>query len=180
MIQTLDQFLEWFYSQTVFGRMPLLGAVRKVQDVYAIQYFRAPPFQVQIFVVPPNYIIPEHSHPNVDSYEVYLGGQIKFSLDGKWVVSEEELQTPGPDGCSVLRGQALHVPPGVLHGGVFGPGGGVFASVQMWLNGVEPHCVGSDYDGLAIGKEHLAQITCGQAFTKDSLQPSDAATREIL
>lgn len=177
--QTLEDVLTWFLGQGVAGVIPLHGAVHKVQDVLSITFMRAPPFQVQIFVVPPGYIIPEHTHPNVDSFEVYLGGQIRFSLDGKWVVSPEDLETEGPHGTPKLRGKVIRVPPGVKHGGVFGPAGGVFASVQHWLNGVAPHCVGSDYDGVALGPEQAASVTCGKAIVKEHLQPSDAASAEV-
>jgi hypothetical protein len=32
-----------------------------------------------VFIVPENTIIPEHVHPNVDSIEVYMGGNIHDS-----------------------------------------------------------------------------------------------------
>ena len=44
--------------------------------------FRNNQYQVQIFSTPPNFFIPEHKHPNVDSFEVYLSGDIDFSLEG--------------------------------------------------------------------------------------------------
>ena len=31
------------------------------------------------------YVVPEHTHPNVNSYEIYLTGTIFFSHSGKWV-----------------------------------------------------------------------------------------------
>ena len=47
--------------------------------------FRNNQYQVQIFSTPSNFIIPEHKHPNVDSFEVYLSGDIDFSLEGSWL-----------------------------------------------------------------------------------------------
>ena len=31
-----------------------------------------------------------------------------------------------------------------------GPEGGIFMSVQHWINEVHPSCVGLDYDGLGV------------------------------
>lgn len=175
----LEKFLHWFLNKgPALGAIPLLNAVEKIEDVYSVTWFRQPPYQVQMFIVPPNYVIPEHTHPNVDSFEVYLGGQIKFSLNGKWIVSDEDLHEPGQMGTSRIRGETIRVRPDNLHGGVFGHAGGVFMSVQHWLNGVEPHCVSKDYDGIVMGENHAKSIVCGNGIVKERLSESDAASLE--
>jgi len=175
----LEGFLHWFL-QTMpnLGMIPLHGAVDKIEDVYSVLWYREPPFQVQMFIVPPNYVIPEHTHPNVDSFEVYLGGQIRFSHSGKWVVPADALETEGPLKTASLRGYTIRVKPDDLHGGTFGPSGGVFLSVQHWLNGVEPHCVAADYDGVVMGPDHLAKVVNGDAKLQDNLTAKDAASGE--
>jgi hypothetical protein len=65
-----------------------------------------------------------------------------------------------------------------VHGGVIGEGGGVFLSVQHWLNGVEPHCVAADYSGIALGEDHLAQVVYGEVTSKAELTAKDAAALE--
>jgi hypothetical protein len=65
-----------------------------------------------------------------------------------------------------------------VHGGVVGEGGGVFLSVQHWLNGVKPHCVAADYDGVAMGEDHLAKVVYGKASAKRTLTAKDAASLE--
>lgn len=175
----LEGFLHWFL-QTMpnLGMIPLHGAVDKIEDVYSVLWYREPPFQVQMFIVPPNYVIPEHTHPNVDSFEVYLGGQIRFSHRGKWVVDQEALEVPGPMGTAPLRGYTIRVKPDDLHGGTFGPAGGVFLSVQHWLNGVEPHCVSADYDGIVMGPKHKDRVICGTPVLHETLTAKDAASLE--
>ncbi len=176
----LERFLHWFLTKgSSLGAVPLLNAVHKIEDVYSVTWYRQAPFQVQLFVVPPNYIIPEHTHPNVDSFEVYLGGQIKFSLHGKWVVSEDEFTGPTEFGLSKIRGHTIRVKPDSVHGGIFGPAGGVFMSVQHWLNGVEPHCVSRDYDGIVMGESHAKSVVCGCPIVKDKLTATDAAAMEV-
>jgi hypothetical protein len=160
----LDDFLAWVLSggATALGAIPLLEAVHDIEAVRSITWFRSPPFQVQMFIVPPNYVVPEHTHPNVDSYEIYLGGQIKFSHSGKWVISDYHFSEPSPNGTAFCRGFTIRVRPGDRHGGITGPAGGVFLSVQHWLNGVAPHCVAADYSGPVMGPDHLAKVVAGK------------------
>lgn len=90
-----------------------------------------------MFAVPEGTIIPEHTNPNVDSIEVYVGGNIRFSHSGKYIYPKEALHArDGPLGCASRRGMTIRLRPNDLHGGTFGEGGGLFLSVQHWLNGV--------------------------------------------
>lgn len=175
----LDRFLADFLSQApVIGFVPLMGAVSTIEGVTAVLLYRQGQFQVQQFIVPPGHVIPEHTHPNVDSYEVYVGGQIKFSHSGRFIVSDDDLAEPNQHGCAKLRGQTIRVRPNDLHGGVFGPAGGVFLSVQHWLNGVAPHCVAADYEGVVMGPDHMAKVVNGRPRLKTALTTADAASEE--
>jgi hypothetical protein len=163
----------------VIGAVPFGGAVSKIQDVTAILLYRRDQFQVQMFAVPEGTIIPEHTHPNVDSIEVYVGGKIHFSHSGKYVWPKEAVaMKDGPLGVANRRGTQIRVRPNDLHGGVFGAGGGVFLSVQHWLNGVKPHCVAADYTGVTRGDHHLSQVVCGEAEVRPALTEKDAASLE--
>lgn len=176
----LENFLRQFLTKgSPIGYVPLHGAVRYIDGVTAVLWYRKAPFQIQMFVVPPNHIIPEHTHPNVDSYEVYIGGQIKFSHSGKFVFVDADLETPVENGLPAKRGGVIRVKPHDLHGGTFGPSGGVFYSVQHWLNGVQPHCVSADYTGVVMGPEHKAGVVFGDAVLKESLTATDAASQEL-
>ena len=73
----------------------------------------------------------------------------------------------------------MRVRPNDVHGGVFGPGGGVFLSIQHWLNGVEPHCVARDYTGITMGRDHQSKVLFGKAKSPNGdLKVSDAAKYE--
>lgn len=175
----LENFLKQFLQKgSPIGYVPLHGAVRYIDGVTAVLWYRKAPFQVQMFVVPPNHIIPEHTHPNVDSYEVYVGGQIRFSHSGKFLFVDADLDEPTENGLPKKRGGIIRVRPSDLHGGTFGPSGGVFFSVQHWLNGVEPHCVSADYDGVVMGPQHKAGVVFGNAELKSELTAHDAASKE--
>ena len=163
----------------VIGAVPFHKAVWKIQDVTSILLYRQGQFQVQMFAVPEHTIVPEHTHPNVDSIEVYVGGNIAFSHSGKYIVPKDSIfAKDGPLGVCSRRGLTVRVRPNDVHGGVVGEGGGVFLSVQHWLNGVKPHCVAADYDGLAMGEDHLAKVVYGKASAKRKLTAKDAASLE--
>jgi len=155
MEDKLDVFLHRYLNKaTILGRIPTNNAVKDVYGIYGITQCVYKNFQVQMFVVPPMTVIPEHTHPNVDSYEVYCGGHIMFSHGGKWVKTNEEVQESDEYDLSILRGKKIRVKPNDLHGGCFGPSGGVFLSIQHWINDVTPSCVSKDYDGIALDSEH--------------------------
>ena len=175
----IERFLDWFLSDGPrIGMVPFAGAIGTVEGVTKVTWFRKGPFQVQLFIVPPNHIIPEHTHPNVDSFEVYLGGQINFSHCGKYVTDKWDAVVADKYGCSPYRGVVIRVRPEDLHGGTFGPEGGVFMSIQQWLNGVEPHCVSADYSGIVMGPDHASKVIFGKSVLKDSLTEVDAASLE--
>jgi quercetin dioxygenase-like cupin family protein len=97
-------------------------------NLSALVLYRTGAFQVQLFIVAPGTVVPEHCHPDVDSFEVYLGGDIAFTLDGE------------PCNEHVIR-----VTPQTWHGARVGERGGAFLSVQHWLNGRTPSTVADSW-----------------------------------
>ncbi len=176
----LEKFCDSFLKQApVIGAVPFAGAVSMIENVTSILLYRQDPFQVQMFAAPAGTVIPEHTHPNVDNIQVYVGGNIRFSHSGKYLYAEEELfAMDTPLGLANRRGFSIRVLPNDIHGAVFGEGGGVFLSVQQWLNGVKPHCVGADYNGLTMGEDHLSKVVFGDASAKPELSVKDAASLE--
>lgn len=179
-LDPLERYCAEFLTQTpIHGFVPFAQAVWMVENVTSILLDRRGQFQVQMFAMLPGTIIPEHTHPNVDSIEVYVGGNMRLSHLGKYFCPEDEIfESPGPLGLASKRGMMVRVHPQDPHGGVIGEGGGVFMSVQHWLNGVKPHCVAADYDGVTLGEKHLSQVVCGTASAKKKLTPKDAASLE--
>jgi len=169
----LTEFLEWVFTEMPpIWATPKENAVWRIGEVTSTLLYRQGPYQVQLFSVPGNYIIPEHTHPNVDSYEVYIGGEINFSFEGNYVHSLEELEVNDCGLCKA-RGDVIRVKPNNKHGGVFGPSGGVFLSVQKWLNGVKPHCVAMDYTGVCMDEEHYKLVVAGTPVLKKDLTEYD-------
>ena len=174
-VDILHQFACRFLdANPVSADMPVYGPQSAVAAVQANLLYRAGEFQVQMFTVPPDYVIPGHTHPNIDSFEVYVSGQIRFSHRGRFVF--ESLETVHGRDPSSYVWRMLRVLPEDLHGAVSGPQGARFISIQRWLNGVLPTCVSADYTGQVLDLEHLAHVTSGKpvATQQKDLDPSDA------
>ncbi len=131
----LTAFKIW-WEQNRFLNTPKEGPVVCDDAIYGVVLYRQAPYQVQLFIMPPNSFIEDHVHPNVDSYEVFIGGDIAFRCDG-----EEFIQD--------VLGASIRVLPDSWHGGKFGERGGCFLSIQKWLNDVPPTSVGHDWRDAA-------------------------------
>lgn len=127
----LAGFKQWWEENRPINT-PAENSVIKDGVIYGVVLYRQEPYQVQLFIMPPNSSIEDHMHPNVDSYEVFVGGDIEFRCDGEKFTQ------------SVL-GSSIRVKPDSWHGGIFGERGGCFLSIQKWLNGVQPTSVGHDW-----------------------------------
>ena len=141
----VESFLDWWWNWGQPIDIPYDDCIYADGYVNGTVLFRKPTYQVQMFVFAPNAIIPEHIHPNVDSFEVYLSGDIVFSADGDEITPSFLSTRAGKDGRHVLYGHTIRIRPDTWHSGVTGPKGGVFLSVQQWLNGVAPEFIGHDW-----------------------------------
>lgn len=127
----LEAFLEWWLAIRPMNT-PMNDALVYQKDTHGVVLYRQTPYQVELFTVQPNSEIVPHIHPNVDSFEVFVSGDIKFMCNDMWF-NQEKL------------GARIRVKPNSWHGGLFGARGGCFLSVQKWLNGVQPTFVGNDW-----------------------------------
>lgn len=127
----LEAFLNWWLATRAMNT-PQDNSLVYQKDTHGVVLFRQAPYQVEMFLVKPNSEIVPHIHPNVDSFEVYVSGDIKFMCNGH-VFEQTRL------------GDKIRVTPNSWHGGLFGERGGCFLSVQKWLNNVPPKFVGDDW-----------------------------------
>jgi hypothetical protein len=127
----LEAFITWWIGIRPFNT-PTDTPTNYNGVLSGVVLYRQGPYQVQLFNVQPNSEIEPHIHPNVDSYEVFVGGDINFMCDDVWFEQNE-------------LGSRIRVKPSSWHGGKFGARGGCFLSVQKWLNGVPPTSVGDDW-----------------------------------
>ena len=153
MTTELKTFLHNYLDTSAVDDAKALTLDKFDQNIYNVDGFhsyvqyRNRDFQVQVFLFPPFAVAPEHTHPNVHSYEVGLSGDLWFSHGGKWIHPKH------PAFHFYRRNRCIRVNNVDLHGASVGPNGGMFLSVQQWLNGVPPTCVGKDYEGYGVSPE---------------------------
>jgi mannose-6-phosphate isomerase-like protein (cupin superfamily) len=127
----LASFKDWWISNRVLNT-PTISETNFNGSLSGVVLFRDGCYQVQLFIVKPDSVIEPHIHPNVDSFEVFIGGDIRFMCNNEWFEQN-------------IIGNSIRVYPNSWHGGEFGSKGGCFLSVQKWLNGVLPTSVGDDW-----------------------------------
>src|SRR5580765_2203584 len=146
---TLTQFADWWLNTRAFK--PPADFFSKVGGNTGTVLFRHEQFQVQLFLNDPNSEIADHTHPNVDSYEVYVAGDVYFRQNGQALLTPEIIATVTPER---LLGTKLRILPNDVHGASVGPSGGSFLSIQHWLHGVTPSSVHLDWDGPPLDDAH--------------------------
>ena len=153
MTTELKTFLHNYLDTSAVEDAKSLSIDKFDQNIYNVEGFhsyvqyRNRDFQVQVFLFPPLAVAPEQTHPNVHSYEVGLSGDLWFSHGGKWIHPKHHAFH------FYRRNRCIRVNNVDLHGASVGPKGGMFLSVQQWLNGVPPTCVGKDYEGYGVSQE---------------------------
>lgn len=128
-----------------------------IDGASGITLMRSGQYQVQLFLISPNKEIPEHEHPNVDSFEILLRG-MKFTLNGRLALSMKRAQMTNDNGSPKYQGQMLRVYNGSPHGGLASSDGGAFISIQKWLNGISPTTVSDDWHGDIMGHIHEKRL----------------------
>jgi hypothetical protein len=111
----------------------------EIQHGMGITLFRLFPFQVQLFLFRSHSVIENHTHPNVDSFEVYVNGNLELTKENE-IITTSQTMFARPDGASLCNGGMFYIPRGVIHGGTIGtlvdssgkPSGGSFLSIQFW------------------------------------------------
>lgn len=132
------------YNQNIYG----------VEGFHSYVDYREGQFQVQVF----NFtdlkyvIVPEHTHPNVNSYEVGISGDVHFTHGQKWFYPRHPALHYYKSPKTNKKYRCIRVNNTDIHGALIGPKGGIFLSVQQWLNNTNPSCVAMDYDGYGISE----------------------------
>lgn len=141
----LARFATWYLSgkPNLPMRPPAGKVVHFVDGVHtkaqSLVIWREGRFQVEQVACEPGLVIPPHSHPNVDSFEVHLNGGVDFVIEGRRPIPRSLL------GKRDWYGMAVRVRPGVVHWAETGPEGGAFLSIQEWPEGIEMSAVGHDW-----------------------------------
>lgn len=160
----LERFAVWYLKR---AREEKCLPVKTIQDnclylesdnhansgyVTGLTLYREGCLQVQLFILPPYSKVPMHVHPNMDSYEVYIGGDIFFDVDGvdqskmhDMVRNYDDLEDR-KSAHEWLFLRSVRITEESPHGGDAGKKGGAFLSVQCWKNNVKPSSPPEDWE----------------------------------
>jgi hypothetical protein len=153
----LAQFKNWYLNSGQVNKIftPFKNPLLFIEGVSGVVLYRKKPFQVELFICQPNTFIPEHTHPDVDSFELFLYG-MKFTHSGRTVINLDEALEQTND-MPTHAYKTIRVKPNDIHGGTSSKNGGAFISIQHWLNDIDPSHVSSNWSGDTMGKEHKLQ-----------------------
>ena len=87
----LSYFADWYLNSGNIKRIytPFRNPLLFVEKVTSVVLYRKDNFQVELIICQPNTVIPEHEHPDVDSYELFLYG-MKFTHSGETIISDPD------------------------------------------------------------------------------------------
>jgi hypothetical protein len=156
-LDKLKDFCDWYLSSPRQLIVPCERGVHFQDGLTATVIFRQGRFQVELVSCAPGMEIPDHVHPNVDSFEIYMGGGIMFRLNGELLIRKAHAMQKTWHGGHPLAGTRIRVKPDAPHGAAIGPEGGVFLSIQHWLDR-EPTTVGDDWRGDYLGPTHEKRL----------------------
>lgn len=144
----LANFANWFLEQPLKALRPPKFPIYAFGDVVCIVLHRSGQFQVELVIAMPNHKgFPAHCHPNVDSIQIALAGEPDFTLEGRHISTQEQINGEAVDGSSLLCGTFIRTKEGQEHGADFGKEGGMFLNIEYWKNGIAPSSTGLDWNG---------------------------------
>ncbi len=129
----------------------------RLGDYTGMILYRQPPFQVELWILPPNTESPAHAHPNVDIYLVHVCGEIRVWVDEKLVLGPAETVPDQRTGVTKTNGNFIRLLPGQVHRAGTGPMGGAFINVQHWLEG-NPRFTSEDWTGDGLNEHHKKKL----------------------
>lgn len=148
MHRNLAAFARWFMAQPPTSwrvpQHPIYQFDMQGGAARGVVLYRDGRYQAELFIVTQSGVFPEHSHPNVDSIEVLIAGNIEFIVRGRSMFRPSLLEKHPPK-----LGTMIGVGAGVSHGAILHEGGGAFISLQRWRKGVPITSVGIDWNGPA-------------------------------
>jgi hypothetical protein len=140
----LATFKDWWLATRPIN-VPWNDALHFDDRVTCVTLYRTGSWQVQQFVVEPNTIVHDHVHPDVDSFECFIYGDISFRKNGEEITNTQLAAGANFGGQPYYFLETIRILPSDKHSGVFGPRGGVFLSFQKWAEGMTPTNIGNNW-----------------------------------
>jgi hypothetical protein len=151
----LKAFAHWYIKKIITDKVlpidTIYNNVNIVSNCYGVVLFKQYPFQVQLWLCKSNEMSPEHTHPDVDTYEVYFGGDIIFTKNGKVVKKRpQEL----PNFKSSAWGWFSRINANDKHQALINGTNSSFLSIQYWKNNIPATSIEKNWKGNRFGENH--------------------------
>ena len=155
----LTEFVKAFCERPFGSLLPPFHCAENVDGVAKYILFREPPFQVELITFwPGGFAVPEHRHPNVDTIQVLLSGDLRFMVDGKtapWKALDDRLVCK--PGFEILK-RTVAIRANQSHSAESQRTGATWLSFENWVGTEEIHTTVEDWDGQAFGPKHYHLI----------------------
>jgi hypothetical protein len=153
----IEVFTDWYIRKFGAAVPPcIFEGVRRVGKFSGLVMYRSGPYQAELWIGEPGADTGEHSHPNIDSIQFFLSGNITFFQDGKEELSGE-LCCALENQMSNCHGKMIRTPPGASHRAICGDKGGAFINFQYWPGGT-PGSAETDWEGKPMDSGHAEKL----------------------
>lgn len=160
MWNTLSEFTEWYIKEGYPMRPPTEDPIYLTDHSYSAIVFREGRYQVELYMLGPDWSTPVHSHPGIEHDIIFLNGTVYGYKDGeKLEDAMAYTDIANPDGTNIAFGQYHKFDGKSTHIVGTGHKGGLVAVTQKWDDGIKMSSQSVHYVGAPIGPEHSKYIS---------------------
>jgi hypothetical protein len=153
----VQEFAHWWLRNRPI-KPPFEDVMFITDNAHSLTLFRDGRFQVELYLIKPNTESPFHSHPGVDSFFMYLAGNIEFGDDNLTFTDVKPFDKPSADGKShMLYGKTAVAMEGSPHAVRALHTGGAFLSFEYWRD-KDPRSVVIHWEGQLDGPTHTKTV----------------------
>jgi hypothetical protein len=151
---TVEEFKNWWFKNKRPIKIPFKNPIHDTDIACAIVLYREMNYQVEMYICKPNKESTPHTHPGIDSINMYLTGDLGFKKGDGTYADLSMYQKAKEDGTHALLGCINEENDGSTpHTLKIGSSGGSFLIFQKW-NRENPSSVAVVYDGESLGEIH--------------------------
>jgi hypothetical protein len=159
MWANIDEFTEWYVKEGFPMRPPTTDPIYVTDHSYSAIVYREGRYQVELYMLGPNWETPVHSHPGIEYNIIFLNGTVYGFHNGeKLPDAVDYTDIANADGTNIAFGKHHSFSGESTHIAGTGHKGGLIAITQKWPEGVKMSSQSVHYVGDPIGPEHSKHI----------------------
>jgi hypothetical protein len=166
MWNNIDEFTKWYQDNGYPFKPPAGDPIYVTDHTLSSIIFREGRYQVELYLLAPNWITPNHGHPGINHRIIFLNGTVGGSKNGTFLNdSFEWCDNAREDGCNILFGFVNDFTGDDYHQVYTGHRGGLVAITQEWDEGLIMSSQSVQYIGESIGPEHEHRVNLNNLIT---------------